>query len=170
MASNKTPEAAEVTLPAEGGCACAAIRYRITRAPMFVNCCHCGWCRRESGAAFAVNAIIETAAIEVLSGAPLRAQLPSESGRGQAVLRCGECGVALWSHYGGVGDAVAFVRAGTLDAPQAIRPDMHIYTEFKLPWLPLDDSIASTAGYYRRRECWSTESLARWDAVLAAAS
>jgi hypothetical protein len=45
--------------PIEGGCDCRAVRYRMLSAPLFVHCCHCRWCQRESGASFALNAMIE---------------------------------------------------------------------------------------------------------------
>ena len=43
----------------EGGCACGAVRYRLTSAPMFVHCCHCRDCQRQTGSAFVLNALIE---------------------------------------------------------------------------------------------------------------
>lgn len=150
---------------AEGGCACGNTRYRITRAPLFVNCCHCASCRLESGAAFAVNALVETAAVELLDGAPTVSDTPSDSGRGQRIVRCQACRVALWSHYGGAGDAIAFVRVGTLDEPARFPPRIHIYTASKLPWVQLPDDVPAVAGFYSRREHWSDASLARLEAL-----
>jgi len=43
----------------EGGCTCGKVRYRLNSDPMFVHCCHCRWCQRETGAAFALNALEE---------------------------------------------------------------------------------------------------------------
>lgn len=146
---------------AAGGCACGASRYRITRAPLFVNCCHCASCRLESGAAFALNALVETAAVEVLSGAPVAVDTPSDSGKGQRIVRCPKCRVALWSHYGGAGDAIAFIRVGTLDEPSRFPPRIHIYTASKLPWVRLPDDVPASAGFYSRRAHWPAESLAR---------
>ena len=54
----------------EGGCTCKAVRYRMNRAPLFVHCCHCRWCQRESGSSFALNALIESSLLVVLSGPP----------------------------------------------------------------------------------------------------
>src|ERR1700742_44445 len=96
-----------------GGCACGAVRYRLADAPMFVNCCHCTWCQRETGGAFVINAVIERDRLEV-TGETLAVDTPSESGQGQIVHRCPACHVAMWSHYGGRTYA-AFVRVGTLD-------------------------------------------------------
>src|SRR5580692_10266470 len=121
----------------EGGCACGAVRYRLGAAPMFVNCCHCTWCQRETGGAFAINAIIERSCVEVTGGEAEAVVTPSESGEGQIIHRCPTCHVALWSHYGGRKHA-AFVRAGTLDKPNPVKPDAHIFTRSKLPWVNLE--------------------------------
>src|SRR5947209_7525031 len=125
-----------MTRPLQGGCACGAVRYRLASAPMFVNCCHCTWCQRETGSAFVVNAIIETTRVEVTEGETVAVATPTESGTPQLIHRCPVCYVALWSHYGGRKYA-AFVRAGTLDKPNPIRPDAHIFTRSKLPWVSL---------------------------------
>ncbi|MEE8455784.1 MAG: GFA family protein, partial [Limibaculum sp.] len=119
----------------DGGCACGAVRYRMSGAPMFVHCCHCRWCQRETGAAFALNALIEADRVLVLTGAPEAVPTPSASGWGQRIARCPECRVALWSNYAGAGDAVRFVRVGTLDEPDRLPPDIHIYTASKQPWV-----------------------------------
>src|SRR6185436_17583258 len=103
--------------PIEGGCDCRAIRYRMETAPLVVHCCHCRWCQRESGASFALNAMIESDRVTNLGEAPELVLTPSESGRGQSIARCPHCRVAVWSHYAGAGPAVAFVRVGTLDEP-----------------------------------------------------
>ena len=104
----------------EGGCACRQVRYRMKGRPFFVHCCHCSWCQRETGSAFAVNAMVEADRVELLSGAPERVDTPSLSGKGQIILRCPNCRVALWSHYAGSGETVCFMRVGTLDEPAAV--------------------------------------------------
>src|SRR6266516_1935010 len=65
----------------EGGCACGAVRYRLLSAPMFVHCCHCRDCQRQTGSAFVINALIETDRIALLSGSPEAAAVPTDSGR-----------------------------------------------------------------------------------------
>ena len=121
--------------PAEGGCTCRSVRYRIATEPLFVHCCHCRWCQRETGAAFAINALIESSRVEVLSGQPEPVVTPSNSGRGQTIGRCPQCRIALWSHYAGGGPAFSFVRVGTLDNPDLLPPDIHIFTSSKQPWV-----------------------------------
>jgi hypothetical protein len=153
--------------PIEGGCDCRAVRYRMETAPLFVHCCHCRWCQRGSGASFALNAMIETARVTRLAGAPERVHTPSASGKGQEIARCPSCRIALWSHYAGAGARVAFVRVGTLDDPDALPPDIHIFTASKQPWVILPPGAPAVPEYYDRKRHWPAESLARLDALLA---
>lgn len=156
----------EKEFSAQGGCACGAVRYRMTSRPMFVNCCHCRSCQRETGASFALNAIIEADRVILLSGAPEVVNTPSESGKGQKISRCPSCRVALWSNYAGAGDAIKFIRVGTLDTPEILPPDIHIYTASKQPWVVLPPDIPAVEGFYDRDEVWPEESLARRRALV----
>jgi len=153
--------------PLEGGCDCRRIRYRMEAAPLFVHCCHCRWCQRESGSAFALNAMIETDRLTLLGDAPEVVDTPSASGRGQLVARCPTCRIAVWSHYGGAGRAVAFVRVGTLDDPDAMPPDIHIFTASKQPWVVLPVGTPAVPQFYDRHEIWPAASLARREALRA---
>ena len=151
----------EVVYPIEGGCTCGAVRYRLLSRPLFVHCCHCRWCQRESGASFALNAMIESDRVELIRGAPEMVATPSNSGKGQNIARCPHCRIALWSHYAGAGERIKFVRVGTLDRPDLLPPDIHIFTASKQPWLVLPDSVPAVAEYYDREQFWPAESLAR---------
>ncbi len=156
--------------PYEGGCACGAVRYRLTSAPMFVHCCHCTWCQRESGAAFALNALIEADRVVLLSGEPERVATPSVHPDGQEYCRCPHCKVALWSHYpmAEVGrHKVCFVRVGTLDEPQHVPPDIHIYTSTKQPWFQLDGKAQVFCEHYDRAKVWPADRYARLQALSA---
>jgi hypothetical protein len=149
-----------------GGCTCRAVRYRLTDEPMFVNCCHCRWCQRESGTAFALNALIEHDRVQLLSGSVEVVHTPSLSGKGQRIARCPTCRVALWSNYGGGGDAVRFVRVGTLDEPDRWPPGAHIFTASKQPWVELPAAMPAFAEYYVSAQLWPAQSLARRAAIL----
>ena len=151
----------------EGGCDCRAIRYRLACAPLFVHCCHCRWCQRESGASFALNAMIESEHLTLLAGTPELVDTPSASGRGQLIARCPVCRLALWSHYAGAGRAVSFVRVGTLDEPDRLPPDIHIFTASKQPWVVLPAGTPAVPEYYERERYWPAASLARRAALLA---
>ena len=116
----------------EGGCACGAVRYALTAAPLFVHCCHCKDCQRQTGSAFVLNALIETDRIEMLSGEPVPVSMPTDSGRPHDIYRCPKCLTAVWSDYGRR-PVLRFVRVGTLDDPKALPPDVHIFTRSKQP-------------------------------------
>jgi len=149
----------------EGGCTCRQIRYRVTSKPMYVHCCHCRWCQRETGTAFALNAMIEADRVELTAGAPELVNTPSASGKGQKIWRCPTCKIAVWSNYGGAGDKVRFVRVGTLDDPDAMPPDIHIFTMSKQPWVALPAGTPAVPEYYKPKEMWPTESQERFAAL-----
>ena len=151
--------------PLEGRCGCGEVRYRLTDRPMFVHCCHCLDCQRQTGSAFVLNAIIELERIELLAGAPEPVTMPTDSGRPHDVYRCPTCRTALWSDYGRRSRA-RFVRIGTLEDPSAIRPDVHIFTRSKLPWVRLPDGVPAFDVYYETEKLWPPESLARRRAVM----
>jgi len=150
----------------EGGCDCRAIRYRLNSSPLFVHCCHCRWCQRETGTAFALNALIESSRVTVLSGTLLTVGTPSNSGKGQKILRCPSCHVALWSHYFGAGDRLSFVRVGTLDEPDRFPPNIHIFTSTKQPWVILPPDVPAVPEYYDSKSYWPAESLIRRKAMF----
>jgi hypothetical protein len=149
----------------EGGCACGAVRYRLRSAPMFVHCCHCRDCQRQTGSAFVINALIETDRITSLSGDPKPVSMPTESGRPHEIHRCSACGTAVWSDYGGR-SALRFVRVGTLDDPTTLPPDVHIYVRSKLPWVALPEAIPAFDAYYDPQALWPAASLERRRAIL----
>jgi hypothetical protein len=151
----------------EGGCACRAVRYRMTSRPMVVHGCHCSWCQRETGSAFAVNAVIETDRV-VVEGEIEMIVTPSASGKGQKIARCPQCKVALWSHYSGAGPGMRFVRVGTLDDPSRFPPDIHIFTSTRQPWVVLPPGTPAFPEFYNPREQWSAENQARYKAAKAA--
>ena len=145
----------------EGGCDCGAVRYRMTSKPMVVHCCHCRWCQRETGASFALNAMIEANRVILLKGPPEMVDTPSNSGKGQKIARCPDCRIAVWSNYAGGGEAVRFIRVGTLDEPDLLPPDIHIFTASKQPWVVLPPGTPAVERYYDRNEIWPAESLER---------
>lgn len=152
----------------DGGCTCRFVRFRMTSDPLFVHCCHCHWCQRETGSAFALNAMIESDRVQLLHGHVDVVDTPSESGTGQRVARCPTCRIAVWSNYGGGGDTVRFVRVGTLDDPDRLPPDIHIFTASRQAWVILPPGTPAVPEYYKPAELWPAESLARRAALFAA--
>ena len=152
-----------MTVAREGGCSCGAVRYRLTSEPLFVHCCHCLNCQRQTGSAFVVNVLIETDRIELLAGEPEPVDVPRGRTQKQRIFRCPACRVALFSRY--TSAKVRFVRAGTLDDPSSVEPDVHIYTRSKLPWVTLPESTPAFRTYYDTQKLWPATSLARLDAL-----
>jgi hypothetical protein len=150
-----------------GGCTCRYVRFHMTSKPLFVHCCHCRWCQRETGTAFALNAMIEADRVGLLEGEVEIVDTPTNSGKGQRIARCPKCLVAVWSNYAGAGAAVRFVRVGTLDEPDTLPPDVHIFTASKQPWVALDAGTPAFPEYYKTSEQWHQESLDRRAALLA---
>ena len=153
----------------EGGCTCRHVRYRMTGTPLFVHACHCTWCQRETGTAFALNAMIEADRVELAgAGQPELVDTPSASGKGQKIWRCPKCRIAVWSNYSGSGDKVRFVRVGTLDDPSGLEPDVHIFTKSKVPWVQLPEGVPAFNVYYDMQKLWPAASLERIEALKAA--
>lgn len=148
----------------EGGCACGEVRYRLTSAPMFVHCCHCRNCQRQTGSAFVLNMLIEASSVELLAGAPTGVDVPRENGP-HRIFRCPSCQIAVWSVYGGRAE-ILFVRAGTLEDASGVSPDVHIYTRSKVPWVTLPAGVPAFDAYYDPKALWPPESLARRKAAL----
>lgn len=154
----------------DGGCACGHVRYRMVSKPLIVHCCHCSWCQRQNGSAFAVNALIEADRVLLLKGDVVDVEVPSPSGANQRISRCRKCQVAVWSYYlvlsGGVGELVRFVRVGTLDHPGQFPPDVHIYTSSKQPWVQLPAGALTVEEDYETGKVWTEQSLGRREALI----
>jgi len=149
----------------DGGCSCGEVRYRLTSRPMFVHCCHCTLCQRQTGSAFVINGLIETSRIELLKSAPVAISMPTESGRPHDIYRCPKCQIAVWSDYGRR-PPLPFVRLATLDDAKALAPDVHIYVRSKLPWVRLPEGARAFEEFYEIPKEWPPESLARRNAIF----
>jgi hypothetical protein len=149
----------------EGGCACGAVRYRLTAEPLFVHCCHCLNCQRQTGSAFVINLLIEADRVELVSGEPKPVDVPRDDGSLQRIYRCPACEVAVYSEY--TRPEYLFVRGGTLDEPRGITPDVHIYTKSKVDWVVLPESVPAFEEFYDMGELWPPASLERVAAMRA---
>ncbi len=152
-----------MSAPREGGCSCGAIRYRLTSDPLFTHCCHCLNCQRQTGSAFVINLLIEADRVELLAGDPQPVDVPRDDGSVQWIFRCPTCQIAVFSEYGR--PDVRFVRAGTLDDPSEVVPDVHIFTRSKVGWLTLPESAPAFEVYYDMKALWPADSLARLEAL-----
>jgi hypothetical protein len=154
-----------MTTPREGSCACGEVRYRLLSDPLFVHCCHCLNCQRQTGSAFVINLLIEADRLELFAG-PQPVEAPRDDGSPQRIFRCPTCQVAVFSEYGW--PELRFVRGGTLADPRDIQPDVHIYTRSKVHWVTLPASVPAFEGYYDSSSLWPAASLERLGAIKAA--
>jgi hypothetical protein len=149
----------------EGGCSCGAVRYELESEPLFIHCCHCLNCQRQTGSAFVINLLIEADRVAVLGSAPEPVEVPRDDGTTQRIFRCSTCQVAVFSEYGL--PTLRFVRAGTLDHPTDISPDVHIFTRSKVGWVAIPETAPAFEIYYDTQALWPAASLERLAAVLA---
>ena len=152
----------------EGGCACGEVRYRLTAEPLVVHCCHCRNCQSQTGSACVVNVMLEADCVELLAGAPVPIDVPRGASSTQRIWRCPSCQIAVYSRY--TSGKLRFVRAGTLDDPASVEPDVHIYTRSKLPWVTLPDGVPAFRSYYDPEKVWPPSSLQRLAALKASRS
>jgi hypothetical protein len=131
--------------------------------PLIVHCCHCLNCQRQTGSAFVINMLIETKRLEVVVGEPNAVDVPRDDGSMQTVWRCPTCQTALFSEY--TSPRIRFVRAGTLDDPSTVAPDVHIFTRSKVPWVSIPDSVPAVEVFYDIKEVWPKQSLERLEAL-----
>lgn len=153
-------------MPHTGSCFCGAIRYQLNAEPLIVHACHCTDCQRQIGGAFAINAVIEAANVELLAGAPVITTVTAPSGKPHDIYRCADCGSPVWSDYQSR-KSIFFIRVATLDEPARLPPDVHIYTASKLPFFELPEGANAHEGFYDPREVWSAETMSRWRAATA---
>ena len=151
-----------------GSCSCGAVKYRLTSAPMFVHCCHCLLCQKQTGGAFAINALIEADRVKITSGKKMleAVSMPTLGEAPHDIYRCRDCKVALWSDYGRR-KILLFVRVATLDDPHAIQPDVHIFTRSKVPWVKLPTGARAFKIYYDSKKEWPKASLERREKLFA---
>ena len=123
--------------PLTGGCNCGKVRFRMEVAPIITHCCHCRLCQKASGAAFRVNAMIETEHLTLLEGTPV----PFQGAGSHKAMQCPDCRFALWSHHPRLGEAIAFVGVGMLDEGERLSPEAHYFPRSKHPWVALPPGL-----------------------------
>lgn len=149
-----------------GGCACGAVRYDVRGAPIFVNNCHCTLCQQQTGSTSVVNMFFETDRLTQHSGTTTRHTIKSGSGGDHVVVRCAQCGTAMWSLYPRLGELGAGIRVGTLDDPGAVTPDAAIFVAYKMPWVTLPEGVPQFETTYNPAELLPPERFARLKALI----
>jgi len=130
-----------LTLPAEGGCQCGQVRYRLSGEPVWLGVCHCTECKRSSGAAFSMSLRMREGEVELLQGELKAWSRPSDKKGEVRCDFCAECGVRVW--HVPVGSGFIHVKPGTLDDPSAVEPLFEGWTKRKAPWLTITGLKAS---------------------------
>ncbi len=150
----------------EGGCTCGDVRYKVNQSPLITHACHCRWCQRQTGGPHVINALYEANLIELTKGDVENIMTDSPSGKGQLIARCPSCRIALWSnyHFGGMKERIRFLRVGTLDNPNLMPPDVHIFTTTKMPWYVIPESHLAVDEFYDSETTWSKEAKNRYAA------
>jgi hypothetical protein len=139
------------------------VRYSLVSEPLFIHCCHCLNCQRQTGSAFVINLLIEAERAELVAGVPFAVDVPRDDGSVQRIFRCPTCQIAVFSQYGR--PDLRFVRGGTLDDPSAVQPDVHIYTRSKVDWVVLPESVPAFEAYYDAKALWPAATLERFAAL-----
>lgn len=143
----------------EGGCSCTKLRFRLNAEPLIVHACHCRQCQRVTGSAFVMNALIRKEEVELLTGDIKRVQFPDTY---HTAYYCPECATYVWSEYrSGRFNECWFVRVGTLDEPDSLPPNVHIFTESKQPWVAIPEDVPSYRKFYRIKDTWTRSSIDR---------
>ena len=125
-----------------GGCLCGDVRYEVSGAPVYVFHCHCSMCRRAGGAPFQTWAGLEAGALTVTQGTPESYTSSSFATRSF----CGRCGGQLFYNYITEQTPAVWVTLGSLDRPEAMTPQRHIFVADRVPWLHFADELPTTEG------------------------
>jgi hypothetical protein len=120
----------------EGGCLCGAIRYRATSPPLRGVMCHCSLCRKHSGAPALAFVHFRREDFTWLAGEPTRFRSSRFAERGF----CPVCGSTLSMHEDVLPDRVQ-VAVGSLDHPERVRIDDHVWTQEQVPWFQVCDGL-----------------------------
>lgn len=137
-----------------GGCLCGAVRYRATADPFWAGHCHCKMCQRWTGSAAFTGAFFKPGQLEWTSGEPSAFQ----SSKSVQRSFCPSCGSSLGFHRAEHHDGVA---AGTLDHPEAIKTEVHMFAEHEHAWANFDDGLPRQEGFLPEDEDFDDPSLHR---------
>jgi hypothetical protein len=108
-----------------------------------------------------MNALVEKTQVEILSGTIAEYLFPDTY---HTAFFCPECVTYVWSEYkSGAFDDCWFIRVGTLDQPDRLPPDVHIFTESKQPWVEIPKRTPNFDRFYPIKETWQESSMIRME-------
>ena len=121
-----------------GSCLCGGVQFRIDAELGPIDLCYCQQCRKASGSAFASNAPVSAAALQITRGAELLKAF--ESSPGEQRIFCGQCGSPIFNRKDSTSDVVR-IRAGTINEPLLVKPAAHYFVGSKCNWWEIRDDL-----------------------------
>jgi hypothetical protein len=126
----------------EGGCVCGAVRYRAPGKPLRTVVCHCRFCQRVTGSAFAVWPTYPEQDVKVEGTLSAYEHRSDESGRRIGLYFCAACGTTVSSTFEKIRGEIAIL-GGTFDDTGWIKVDRHVWTRSKQDWVTLPQGAVS---------------------------
>ena len=118
----------------EGGCACGAVRFRITGDLIGSGACHCRACQYAAGGAPTYVVLAPLDGFKITKGTPKVHVSKGDSGGDVGRAFCAECGTPIYSSLPGGNPDFVPVKVGALDDPSGHGPQIHLYVEAAQPW------------------------------------
>ena len=121
-----------------GGCQCGAIRYEFNGEPVQQVACHCTDCQHQSGSAFGMSVVVNADDFRITKGEPKHYHSTSSTGRRKLGAFCHECGNRIY-HQPEWRRGRISIKAGTLDDASWLKPQVHLWTKSRQPWVIIPD-------------------------------
>ena len=124
-----------------GGCLCGSVRYESEAEAVLTTVCHCRDFQKQTSSAFSVLVVLPKGSLRIEGRALASVETVGED-TGLPITRrfCPECGSGIMSEVTATPD-LEWLKAGTLDDPSWLRPQMHMWTSSAQPWVSIDDAI-----------------------------
>jgi hypothetical protein len=117
----------------EGGCACGAVRFKISGDLMGTGVCHCRSCQYATGGPPNYVVLAPKGAFAVTKGEAKVHRSISDLGNEVGRAFCAECGTPLYTLPAAILPFVP-VKVGALDDPSIYQPGVHLYMDDAQPW------------------------------------
>ena len=119
----------------KGGCLCGNLRYTGTD-PVDAGYCHCRLCQRSSGAPVLAWVTLASERFVYDRGKPA-AYRSSDHGTREF---CARCGTQIAFRDARTPERID-VNMGSLDAPESLQPQYHIWTSSRIAWFDTADDL-----------------------------
>ena len=124
-----------------GGCLCGSVRYESEAEAVLTAVCHCRDCQKQTSSAFSVLVALPKGSLRT-EGQALASVETVGDDTGLPIIRrfCPKCGSAIMSEIAATPE-LEWLKAGTLDDPSWLRPQLHMWSDSAQPWVSIDDTI-----------------------------